>query len=99
MPFYEENVSEDTGPRPPQLREPQPRPDGSIWSAASRHQITIVSAYNYLAERSGYAYDPTHNPLDIIKDTPYEANYLDRFVESRSSGETFAIMRRIDRER
>lgn len=98
MPFYEQQ-STDYGMRAPGLLMQKPEaPEGSLLAAAARQENTIVSAYNYMTERSGFTYDPDHNPIDVIKDTKYEANYLDRFIDSRSGAETFARMQRIDRE-
>lgn len=97
MPF-EAQAPEDYGMRAPGLIPPPTAPEGSLLAAAARQENTIVSAYNYMNERAGRAYDPDHNPLDMIKDTPYEANHLERFVGSVSSGDTAAIMARIDRE-
>jgi hypothetical protein len=103
MPFIEHNpASPDIGARAPNMR-PRPPPAPSVGvlgtlGAAFQQENSVVSYNNYLAERGGYALDPTHNPLDIIKDTPYEANHLQRFVDSRSLADTVARMARIDRE-
>ena len=42
-------------------------------------------------------YDPHHNPLDVIGDTKYEANYLDRFVAVGNLKATQQVMAAIDR--
>jgi len=73
-------------------------PQESLMAAAFRQNNTVVSAYNFLAERSGMVPEPDHNPIDLIKDTGYEANYLHRFVDSVSEADTRARMSRIDRE-
>lgn len=65
-------------------------------SAAFRQENVIASAID--AVRPGFVTEEDHNPLDIIKDTQYEANYLDNFIGSRSEAETKSIMSRIDRE-
>lgn len=57
----------------------------------------IVAAAELL-DRPQYKEDPNHNPLDVIKETYFEANFLDRFVGSSSEAETRDIMTRIDRE-
>ncbi len=69
----------------------------SIYSAAAQQENMLVSAYNYMSERSGFKDDPDHNPLDVIGGTKYEAD-LKPFVGSRSEAETRSIMARIDRE-
>lgn len=71
---------------------------GEVIGAAGIRQNPVVSAYRYLRDRTGFAYDPNHNPLDIIAGTKYETDYLDSFVASGSEGETRAIMRQIDDE-
>lgn len=97
---------ENTGPpsviaralsRTPQLSFLEPL-NGPLLGAAERQENTLVSSYNYVAERTGFTPDPGHNPIDVIGGTDYEARYLDRFVDSRSEAETRARMSRIDRE-
>lgn len=73
-------------------------PDNGLLDAAFRQNNTIVSSYNFLAERAGLTPDPEHNPIDLIGGTGYEANYLHRFVDSVSEADTRARMSRIDRE-
>ncbi len=100
MPFFEEAFT-DTGPREPQLVKPPTDPKAglsAIWGAAARTGNTVVSTYNYLNERTGFTYDPNHNPIDLIGGTKYEANHLERFVNSYSEADTRARMSRIDRE-
>lgn len=97
MPFETQSYL-DAGVRAPGLIQPPDAPEGSLWAAATRQENTIAAVYNYMADRTGFIYDPDHNPIDLIKDTKYEASYLHRFVDSRSAGETQARMRRIDQE-
>lgn len=99
MPF-EVQSNEDAGMRVPGVGLPQPEttPEGSLLAAAARQENWLVSSYKYLTERAGFEPDPDHNPIDMIKDTKYEAHYLQRFVDSRSEGDTIARMRRIDQE-
>lgn len=97
MPFEAQSYL-DAGMRAPGLIQPPEAPEGSLFAAATRQENTIASVYNYMADRTGFTYDPDHNPIDLIKDTKYEASYLHRFVDSRSAGETQARMRRIDQE-
>lgn len=100
MPFEPQSYL-DAGVRAPGLiqpPEPVEVPPYTLGPAAARQSNWMFSAYNYMQERSGFTYDPDHNPIDLIKDTHYEANYLHRFVDSRSSGDTMARMRRIDQE-
>jgi hypothetical protein len=66
--------------------------------AAFRQSNIVASLYNEMANSGPFAPDPSHNPLDTIRDTPYEQRHLDRFTASRSEAETRAIMRRIDGE-
>ncbi len=96
MPFIPQE--EDAGVRAPNLLQQPAPPEGSLLAAAFRQENTIVSAYNYVTERSGFTYDPSHNPLDLIKETKFEQYYLDRFVDSRSEAETRQRMARIERE-
>lgn len=59
----------------------------------------VVNALRWLEYKSTpFKPQPGYNPLDTIKDTKYEQNYLDRFVGSESEAQTHAIMSRIDRE-
>jgi hypothetical protein len=73
---------------------------GATLGAAFRQDNAVVSALDVLLDSNGARADadPDHNPLDLVKGTPYEANYLDAFVGSQSAAETRRIMRRIDRE-
>jgi hypothetical protein len=71
----------------------------SLLGAAFRQANTVGSLGNWLVASGGaYEDEPGHNPLDLIKDTPYEARHLNAFVGSRSSAETRAVMRQIDGE-
>jgi hypothetical protein len=83
----------------------QPEPDtgptfGQTLGAAFRQENAIVSALGALLDSDGSqaAAEPDHNPLDLIKGTPYEERHLEAFVGSQSAAETRRIMRRIDRE-
>lgn len=98
MPFESHSYSPNLGARSPGMIRPPEQPEGSLLGAAMRQDSIIYSAYDFMANRQQWTYDPDHNPLDIIKDTPYEANHLANFVGSRSAGNTFEIMRRIDQE-
>lgn len=84
-----------TGALPPDLL---PKDDGTVLGAAFRQYNTITSLYNYKQARVGLADEPGHEPLDIIRGTKYEQNYLENFVKSRSSTETKLIMAEIDQE-
>jgi len=84
-----------TGAPPPDLL---PKDDGTVLGAAARQFNTITSVYNYANTRMGLADEPGHEPLDIIRGTKYEQNYLENFVKSRSSTETKQIMADIDQE-
>lgn len=64
---------------------------------AFRLESTVTNAFDVLS-RPVFEPEPDHTPLDVIKDTPYESNYLDNFIGSRSEAETRSIMSRIDRE-
>jgi hypothetical protein len=76
-----------------------PRPDVSdTFDAAMRQSNVVASLYNRLANSGPFEPDPSHNPLDTIRGTPFERQHLDHFVGSRSEAETRAIMRRIDGE-
>lgn len=68
-----------------------------IGSAAFGLNNDVVNAMDYLS-RPTFARERDHNPLDIIKGSKYETNYLDNFVGSQSAAETRSIMSRLDRE-
>jgi hypothetical protein len=95
MPFFE---STDPGLRSDIAKPPALPPTGDVAAAAFRQDNTVVSAFNALYNSGQFEPDPTHNPLNTIRNTPYEANHLDSFIGSRSLGETQSIMRRIDQE-
>lgn len=66
--------------------------------AAARQYNTLKSIYDYVSNRVGLLDESGHEPLDIIRGTKYEQNYLENFVKSRSSAETKMIMSEIDQE-
>lgn len=78
-------------PRPPDV-DPY-----ALAGAAFRQDNTIVGIARSLRQEV-FPPDPSHNPLDIIRGTKYEADHLDNFVPSQSEKETRAIMARIDQE-
>ena len=51
-----------------------------------------------MLRRDAFPPDPAHNPLNVIRGTPYEERHLDNFLSSQSEGETRSIMRKIDEE-
>lgn len=69
-----------------------------VAGAAFRQNNVVYSLYSGMANSGPFTPDPTHNPLDMVIGTKYEASHLRNFVGSRSEGETRAIMRRIDQE-
>jgi hypothetical protein len=76
-----------------------PKPgDGTVLGAAARQYNTLKSAYDYVSNRVGLQDEVGHEPLDIIRGTKYEQNYLENFVKSRSTAETKMIMAEIDQE-
>ena len=83
------------GAPPPDL---QPKNDSTLVGAAFRQYNTVTSAYNYISSRFGLTDEPGHNPLDVIRGTKYEQNYLMRFVDSFSLAETKLRMGQIDQE-
>jgi hypothetical protein len=71
----------------------------SALGAAWRQSNTVGSLANYLYHQGvGFTDEEGHNPLDVIRDTPYEQRHLKAFVGSRSAAETRSIMGRIDVE-
>jgi hypothetical protein len=98
MPF--ESVS-DPGLRG-DIAEPPAAPGtrtlGDVAIAAFQKHNTVVSALSAMRNSGEFTPDPSHNPLDVIRGTPYEQRHLDRFPGARSEGETRAIMRQIDGE-
>lgn len=100
MPFLPETNDPTILPVMPVGREPvEPRATdfSDTVAAAFRQDNPLVSVYHRLSE-GFFPAEPDHNPLDIVKDTPFEANHLDAFVRSRSKAETLSIMSRIERE-
>ncbi|MCL4712155.1 MAG: hypothetical protein KJZ73_13010 [Pseudorhodoplanes sp.] len=101
MGFIDDPV--EIGPRTPGMLLPdparRPRPTfGNVIAAAARSENAVVSAFNYVTERSNGPFDPNHNPLDIIGGTDYERLHLKKFVGAHNEADTRAIMARIDRE-
>src|SRR5947209_105385 len=99
MPFFSDTdpgFRSDTTTPPPL---PKFAPDaGDLAAAAFRQNNTVVSLYNAGINSGDFAPDPSHNPLDTIKGTPYERDHLGNFAGSRSEAETRSIMRQIDGE-
>lgn len=96
MPFIADT---EPGFRPDVVAPPAPpAPTGDALSAAFRQQNSVVSYLNSIRNQGQFEPDPNHNPLDLIRGTPYEAQHLDRFAGSRSAGETRSIMGEIDQE-
>jgi hypothetical protein len=95
-------VDGDTGTRGVLGRDIQPTPHpadpADVLGAAFQQGNSVVSSLQAIRNSGPFAPDPTHNPLDTIKGTPYEQNHLDLFVGSRSEPETRSIMGRIDEE-
>lgn len=80
------------------LSEPTDGPGlGEIATSAIQQENDVAGAFGWLT-RPQFEDDPDHNPLDVIQGTPYEQDYLDRFVTSGSDAETRSIMSRIDDE-
>jgi hypothetical protein len=50
------------------------------------------------AIRPTFAPEPDHNPMDVIRGTRYGRDHSDKFLDSQSTAETNAIVRRIDEE-
>src|SRR5262245_46736081 len=95
MPWVEDNpnlVRGVTG------RAPAPPVVGDPFGAAFRQENSVVSILQGLRNSGPFEYDPSHNPFDAIRGTPYYDNHLSRFTGSRSAGETDAIKRQIDQE-
>jgi predicted GNAT family acetyltransferase len=98
MPFFTP-AAEDDAARLPLGRPPEPPIDPStVAGAAFRQDNSVVSAISAIRNSGRFTPDPDHNPLDVIKGTPYEQTHLDSFVGSRSEAETRSIMGRIDQE-
>lgn len=88
----------EPGYRAPEGVAPQPPVDTSgVLGAAFRQDNTVVNLWRRMHDET-FPPEPDHNPMDLIRGTKYEQNHLDNFLGSRSSGETQAIMRRIDGE-
>ncbi|HWL06447.1 MAG TPA: hypothetical protein VNQ99_16190 [Xanthobacteraceae bacterium] len=83
-----------TGVEPPREMPPS---GPAVQAAAMRQENPIVNLATRLFAES-YPEEPGHNPLDIIRDTPFEERHLDLFANSRSEAETRSIMRRIEGE-
>jgi hypothetical protein len=83
-------------PEPEAPRTIEPAPD--VFGPAFRTQNIVGSILSSQTGTGRFKRDPEHNPLDTLKGTKYEEDYLDEFVGSRSLEETQAIMAKIDRE-
>lgn len=75
---------------------PQQPSLGRVASAAFQTENDVYAAYSAVSERS-FKDQPDHDPMEIIRDTPYE-QFTDNFVGSRSEDETRFVMEKIDRE-
>lgn len=94
--------------QPPLIRAPlgQAAPDpfaapsaSQTFDAALRQQNPIASVITAMQRGSpSTAYDPSHNPLDLIRGTKYEADHLSSFTSSPNEATTRSIMARIDQE-
>lgn len=101
MPFIEPTAGFALPRFPEGVAQPTLSPtttEGETVAAAFRQDNTVVNLFRRMWDES-FPPDPNHNPLDLIKDTEYEQNYLSNFVGSSSTGETRQIMKRIDDER
>lgn len=98
MPFFSPDQDASALRVPSGVAPPNPTiTPQEVYGAAFRQDNPVVNLYGRLNDET-FPPDPNHNPLDIIKGTPFEQQHLDRFVASRSEGETRSIMRRIDQE-
>ena len=102
MPFITPSPDAEPGYRVPEgvpqpVLSPEPPTLGKTVGAAFRQDNTVVNLYQ-LMSREAFPAEPDHNPLDVIRGTPYEQHHLDNFLDSRSEAQTRAIMRRIDDE-
>ena len=97
MPFF---TDDDPGLRVNRTTEivPPRRPEDMAIVAAAFRQKNVVTSILQDTRLETFPRDPAHNPLDVIKDTPYERRYLDRFVTSYSEAETRSIMGQIEQE-
>ena len=91
---------DDVGFRTPAPERPDPvQPTKPLFDAAAESLNTAVSVGRALQGPS-FVPEEDHNPLDVtgFRGSKYEQHHLDRFLGSRSTPETFSIMRRIDEE-
>lgn len=99
MPFIDSAPTPDLRPDTTALPSFSPPVDyAAVPGAAFRQENSVVSLYQYLRNSQTFPDDPNHNPLDVIRGTPYFANHANRFLGSRSEGETRSIMGQIDQE-
>lgn len=86
------SAAEPEAPVPPSL--------GDVWWSEFRLENDVFAGFAAQDPTRDFAAtaDPDHNPLDVIKDTRFEQEYLQNFVGSRSEAETRWIMSRIDEE-
>jgi hypothetical protein len=79
-------------------RVPAEPVEGDPFGAAFRQDNSFVSFVSSLRNSGSFTPDPNHNPIDVIRGTPYFQQHSDRFLGSRSEAETRNIMAQIDRE-
>src|SRR5687768_5803985 len=99
MPFLDAPDSDEILLSSP-LGQDLPKPGklaGDLLGTAMRQENSLVSGIARMRE-AAMPPEPGHNPLDVIKDTVFESDYLDNFVTARSEGETRQIMARIEAE-
>ncbi|GGG29305.1 hypothetical protein [Chelatococcus composti] len=71
---------------------------GDTIRSAFRMENSVASLIRALEAQQRAPADPDHNPLETIRGTRYERDYIDRFLTSRNEEETRSIMARIDAE-
>jgi hypothetical protein len=96
MPFVDQNPTLMRGPEGIEPLAPRPTLDDTV-AAAFRQDNTVINLFRRLKEQE-FPPEPDYNPINDIRDTKYLFDHGDNFVNSRSSAETRAIMRRIDGE-
>lgn len=76
------------------------RPDffGDTVPAAFRQENTVNNIARVMREHKGFEPEEGYDPVEHLRGTRYEANYLDRVITSQSSAETEHMLRQIDRE-
>jgi hypothetical protein len=96
MPFVDQNPTLMRGPEGIEPPAPRPTLDDTV-AAAFRQDNTVINLFRRMKEQE-FPPEPDYNPINDIRDTKYLLDHSDNFVNSRSSAETRAIMRRIDGE-